>query len=99
MARAASRGRGKPTRGSKAKVPSRRPAPPKELPIQNYERLTVREVSHQLDPLTRVELRKLASFERTHRKRKGVLEAIERHLQGPSSRPAVRRAGQPGREG
>lgn len=105
MARAVSpkRGRGGEQAAGKEKAKKAQPAPRKgreperELPIKGYERLTVTQVSGKLRPLSRVELRKLASFERAHRKRKGVLDAIERHLKGGGQKPAMQRAGQPGR--
>lgn len=91
MARAVSpkRGRGGEQAG--------RAKPARELPIRGYERLTVTQVSGKLKPLSKVELRKLASFERAHRKRKGVLDAIERHLKSGGQKPAMQRVGQVGR--
>ena len=54
-------------------------SPDRNLPIDDYDGLTVPEVEAKLDDLDEKELRQVERFERDHKHRKGVLEAISRH--------------------
>ncbi|SFV16096.1 hypothetical protein [Pseudoduganella namucuonensis] len=49
-----------------------------ELPIGDYQKLTVPEIRSRLDELTAAQRRKIRSFELAHKHRKGVLEALDR---------------------
>ncbi|MEZ4450588.1 MAG: hypothetical protein R3B09_13995 [Nannocystaceae bacterium] len=53
-------------------------SPDRHLPIDDYDHLTVPEVQARLDRLGAEELRHVARYERRHKHRKGVLEAIAR---------------------
>jgi ferritin-like metal-binding protein YciE len=50
-------------------------------PLPSYDELTVERVTARLDRLTPAQLRHVAAYERAHKRRRGVLEAIERHEQ------------------
>jgi len=53
-------------------------SPDRDLPIDNYQHLTMGEVSKKLPSLSKGDLRKIESYEKNHKNRKGVLEAIEK---------------------
>ncbi len=53
-------------------------SPDRNLPIDNYQHLTIPQVTKQLDDLSKKDLRKIESYEKKHKNRKGVLEAIDR---------------------
>jgi anaerobic ribonucleoside-triphosphate reductase len=53
-------------------------APDKDLPIDNYRHLTIPQIAKRLDDLSGRELRQIESYEKDHKKRKGVLERIAR---------------------
>jgi ferritin-like metal-binding protein YciE len=46
-------------------------------PLPDYDELTVEDVTAQLDELTPAQLRHVATYERVHKQRRGVLEAVE----------------------
>lgn len=48
-------------------------------PFADYDALTVEQVLRRLDALTPARLRHVATYERAHKRRRGVLEAVERH--------------------
>ena len=48
-----------------------------ELPIRNYPRMTIPQVKTKLRELSRSDLRRIESYEKKHKNRKGVLNAIE----------------------
>ncbi len=48
-------------------------------PLSRYDELTVDEVTDQLDDLTPAQLRHVATYERAHKRRRGVLDAVEQH--------------------
>jgi ferritin-like metal-binding protein YciE len=50
-------------------------------PLPNYDELTVEDVTRRLDRLTPAQLRHVATYERAHKRRRGILEAVERHEQ------------------
>jgi hypothetical protein len=72
------------TKGERAKDRAGK-SPDRNLPVDNYQHLTVPQVRRQLDRLSGAELRKVRSYERKNKQRRGVLEAIEKTLQGLSS--------------
>lgn len=47
-------------------------------PLPRYDELTVEEVTRRLDRLTPAQLRHVATYERAHKQRRGILEAVER---------------------
>jgi len=47
-------------------------------PLPNYDELTVEEVVRQLGDLTPAQLRHVATYERVHKDRRGILDAVER---------------------
>lgn len=47
-------------------------------PFSGYEEMTVEDVTRRLDRLTPAQLRHVATYERAHKGRRGILEAVER---------------------
>lgn len=50
----------------------------RNLPISNYQHRTVADVNRRLKDLSKSELRQIESYERKHKDRKGVLQAISK---------------------
>jgi ferritin-like metal-binding protein YciE len=50
-------------------------------PLPRYDELTVEDVTNKLERLTPAQLRHVATYERAHKRRRGVLEAVERRRQ------------------
>jgi ferritin-like metal-binding protein YciE len=50
-------------------------------PLPRYDELTVEEVVRRLDRSTPAQLRHVATYERAHKHRRGILDAVERHEQ------------------
>ena len=48
-------------------------------PLPRYDELTVDDVTGRLDDLTPAQLRHVATYERAHKRRRGVLDAVEQH--------------------
>jgi hypothetical protein len=55
-------------------------SPDRNLPIHNYQHLTVSEVSSKLRRLSPPQLKRIKAYEHGHKDRKGVLQAIDRAL-------------------
>jgi hypothetical protein len=55
-------------------------APDRNLPIDDYEHLTVEQVRQRLGDLSPREAREIRSYEAAHKQRKGVLEEIDGRL-------------------
>ena len=53
-------------------------SPDRNLPIDNYQHLTVAKVKQHLGDLSKKELERVERYEKAHKDRKGVLEAIDR---------------------
>ena len=53
-------------------------SPDRNLPIHNYQHMTISEVKNKIKDLSRLELKKVESYENNHKDRKGVHNAIER---------------------
>ena len=53
-------------------------SPDRDLPISNYQHMTVGEVKGKLQSISRREMRTIESYEKKHKNRKGVLDAIEK---------------------
>ena len=64
------------TKGEKKKDAEGK-SPDRELPVNNYQHLTVAEVKKRLNDLSKRELRQIETYEKKHKNRKGVLQAIE----------------------
>jgi ferritin-like metal-binding protein YciE len=54
-------------------------------PIANYDDLTVEEVNRRVDRLSPADIRKVATYERNHKKRTGVLEHTDSKLKEKTS--------------
>jgi hypothetical protein len=50
------------------------------LPIEHYDHLSVEEIKKELDGLSNTELEKVREYEKANRKRKTLLEALQREL-------------------
>ncbi len=50
----------------------------RDLPIKGYKHLTIPQIKTKLGKLSKGDLKKIASFERQHKARKGVLNEIEK---------------------
>ncbi len=57
-------------------------SPDRGLPIKDYQHLTSSQVSIRLASASRSDIRRIQSYERTHKNRKTVLGAIEKKLHG-----------------
>lgn len=62
-----------------------------DLPIQNFNELSVKVARRRLEGLNRDELRRLREFEESHKNRKTMLEAIDRRL-GNAPKDAERKS-------
>ena len=51
-------------------------SPDRDLPIRDYQHLTVPQVKHRLSGLSGSELRKVESYEKKHKNRKTLLDAL-----------------------
>lgn len=69
----------KETRGAKSEDRQAR-STDRSLPIDAYDHLTVDEVAKKLDSLSRKEIEKVKAYEQKHRRRKTLLEKLERKL-------------------
>jgi len=52
-------------------------APDRDLPINGYQHLTVARIRKKLDDLTAAQLKQVRDYEAAHKKRKGVLDALD----------------------
>ncbi len=57
-------------------------SPDRTLPIDEYDSLTIEEIEDRLGTLAKRDLRRIADYEREHKNRKGVLDAVERERGG-----------------
>ncbi|MET3132794.1 hypothetical protein AAKU55_003074 [Oxalobacteraceae bacterium GrIS 1.11] len=55
-------------------------SPDRDLPIKDYQQLTVGQIKPQLDGLTGEQLRQLRNYEDGHKRRKGVLDLLDARL-------------------
>jgi len=55
-------------------------SPDRSLPIKDYQRLTISEITRQLGKLSPDALRQLHSYEKSHKQRKSLLEEMKRQL-------------------
>lgn len=66
------------TQGAKAESKAGH-APDRDLPLKNYDHLTVTEIVGHLDELNAQDVKHIESYEKQHHNRKTLLDAIERH--------------------
>lgn len=57
-------------------------SPDRNLPLDDYDHLTVDEIAGKLDNLSDKEVRQIRDYEREHKDRKTLMEAIDRRLEG-----------------
>lgn len=55
------------------------------LPISNYDRLNVEEISKKIDGLSAAEVRELRTYEKTHKNRETLIEQFDRKLRAASA--------------
>ena len=55
-------------------------SPDRDLPIPNYQHLTLADAAKKLARLSPPQLRKVRAYEKKHKNRKGMLDRIERRL-------------------
>ncbi|BCM94199.1 hypothetical protein IAD21_06102 [Abditibacteriota bacterium] len=55
-------------------------SPDRDLPVKNYDGLTIEEVTSRLAKLQHKDVEKLRDYEKAHRGRKTLLEEFDRHL-------------------
>lgn len=65
------------TRGEKAKD-RRGESPDRDLPVKNYQHLTIAEIRGRLRGLSGQDRRKILNYEKKHKNRKGVLQLLEK---------------------
>jgi len=53
-------------------------APDRNLPIDGYQHLTVAQIRKKLNGLSAAQLKRLRDYEAVHKKRKGVLDALDK---------------------
>jgi hypothetical protein len=53
-------------------------SPDRNLPIRNYQHMTMSEVRNKIKDLSKSDLKKVENYESKHKDRKGVHDAIER---------------------
>ena len=56
-------------------------SPDRDLPIGDYQHLTVDEVTEELDGLDKEELGQLRAYEKEHKDRKTLLEELDKRLE------------------
>ncbi|HYI93711.1 MAG TPA: hypothetical protein VEX68_09220 [Bryobacteraceae bacterium] len=64
------------TKGDK-KAEKERKSPDRNLPIERYDHLTIADIKRKLSDLKAPQKRKIAAYERNHKNRKGVFEALK----------------------
>jgi hypothetical protein len=52
-------------------------SPDRDLPIQDYQHLTIPQVKSKIGSLSARDKRKIVNYEKKHKNRKGVLEALQ----------------------
>lgn len=55
-------------------------SPDRDLPLKDYQKLTIPQVCTQLPALTKNEIKKLRFYEEHHKKRKGLMQVFDRYL-------------------
>jgi hypothetical protein len=57
-------------------------SPDRNLPVRNYQHLTIPQISDRMERLTRSQLRQIEEYEKRHKNRKGVLQEIRKARTG-----------------
>jgi hypothetical protein len=55
-------------------------SPDRHLPLKDYDRLTVKEVIKRIESLSQKEIKSILNYEKNNRKRKTLLERLERKV-------------------
>lgn len=55
-------------------------SPDRNLPIEDYQHLTIAQIERKLDGLSSRQIEKLRSYEAGHKNRKGLLQKLDRRL-------------------
>jgi len=55
-------------------------SPDRQMPIRNYDRMTVDEITRQLDGMDEHELEEIRHYEMSHDKRKTLMEQLDRRM-------------------
>jgi hypothetical protein len=55
-------------------------SPDRNLPLPDFQKLTIRQVEQKMESLSSAELRKIRTYETAHKNRKGLLTKIDRKL-------------------
>jgi len=67
------------TQGEKEKD-ARGQSPDRNLPLPDFQKLTIRQVEQKMESLSPAELRKIRTYEMKHKHRKGLLTLLDRKL-------------------
>jgi hypothetical protein len=57
-------------------------SPDKNLPLKDYQKLTIPQIASQLESLSMADIRKVRTYEAKHKNRKGLMEKLDRRLSG-----------------
>jgi hypothetical protein len=55
-------------------------SPDRDLPLKDYQKLTIVQINAQLPRLSTAELKKIRGYELRHKNRKGLLQRLDRQL-------------------
>lgn len=55
-------------------------SPDRNLPIKDYQKLTIAEIDSKLKSLSAADLKQIRSYETHHKNRKGLLQKLDRQL-------------------
>lgn len=55
-------------------------SPDRDLPLKDYQKLTIPQIAGRLDALSASDLKKIRSYETRHKNRKGLLSKLDRQL-------------------
>jgi hypothetical protein len=55
-------------------------SPDRNLPIDDYQELTIPQIDRQLDSLSAAEIKKIRKYEAEHKNRKGMMQRLDRRL-------------------
>lgn len=56
-------------------------SPDRNLPLDNYQHLTIPQIDLRLDALSVLQLRKVRDYEKQHKNRKGLVQKLDRRLE------------------
>lgn len=57
-------------------------SPDRNLPLDDYQKLTIPQIESRLDALSKAEIRKIHRYEAEHKNRKGLMQKLDRRLAG-----------------